>query len=240
MERTTLEIIAPSVEEALARGLEQLGLEKDQVDLEVIDEGNRGFLGFGARQVRVRLTVKSETDQTSQEEPALPHETIEQDAPECDDSLLAYSITTTRELLSKMKLSARVSARYGDPDESGDTPILIDIYGDDLSILIGRRAETLNALQYILGLIISKESQSWVQVVVDVEGYRARREKQLRQLARRMADQAVRTGKRQILEPMSSSERRIIHLELRDHPDVTSESIGEEPARKVTILLKNK
>lgn len=139
-----------------------------------------------------------------------------------------------------MKLSARVSAVYGETDPSGDTPILIDIQGDDLSILIGRRAETLNALQYILGLIISKEAQHWIQVVVDVEGYRARREKQLRQLARRMAEQAVRTGKRQILEPMSSAERRIIHLELRDHPDVYSESIGEEPARKATILLKNK
>lgn len=240
MERTTLEIIAPSVEEALVRGLEQLGLAKDQVDLEVIDEGNRGFLGFGARQVRVRLTVKGENDLQPTPEADFVQETPAQDAPDSDDPLLAYSATATRELLTKMKLPARVSARYGSPDESGDTPILIDIYGDDLSILIGRRAETLNALQYILGLIVSKEAQSWVQVVVDVEGYRARREKQLRQLARRMAEQAIRTGKRQVLEPMSSSERRIIHLELRDHPDVTSESVGEDPARKVTILLKNK
>jgi spoIIIJ-associated protein len=240
MERTTLEIIAPSVEEALARGLEQLGLAKDQVDLEIIDEGNRGFLGFGARQVRVRLTVKGENDIETTPEADFVEETPALEAPESDDPLLAYSATATRELLTKMKLPARVSARYGNPEENGDTSILIDIYGDDLSILIGRRAETLNALQYILGLIVSKEAQRWVQVVVDVEGYRARREKQLRQLARRMADQAVRTGKRQVLEPMSSSERRIIHLELRDHPDVTSESVGEDPARKVTILLKNK
>ena len=238
MERTTLEVIAPSVEEALARGLEQLGVPEDQVELEVLDEGNRGFLGFGARQVRVRLSIKtaggSDASQTGSVRP-------QTDAPvTTDDPLLDFSAQTTRELLTKMKLPARVSAKYGAPDEGGDTPILVDVHGDDLSILIGRRAETLNALQYILGLIISKEAQRWVQVVVDVEGYRARREKQLRQLARRMAEQAVRTGKRQILEPMSSSERRIIHLELRDHPDVTSESIGEDPARKITILLKNK
>lgn len=233
MERTTLEVIAPSVEEALARGLEQLSVSQDMVDLEVLDEGNRGFLGFGARQVRVRLTLKQTGDPV-----ASP---VENTASETgDDPLLNFSAQTARELLGKMKLPAKVSAAYGEPDESGDTPILIDIRGDELSILIGRRAETLNALQYILGLIVSKEAQHWVQVVVDVEGYRARREKQLRQLARRMADQAVRTGKRQILEPMSSAERRIIHLELRDHPDVTSESIGEDPARKVTILLKNK
>lgn len=233
MERTTLEVIAPSVEEALARGLEQLSVPQDRVEVEILDEGTRGFLGFGARQVRVRLTLKQEAgSETSQQlaETVVPATS--------GDPLLDFSAQTARELLSKMKLPAKVSAVYGEADESGDTPILIDIRGDDLSILIGRRAETLNALQYILGLIVSKEAQHWVQVVVDVEGYRARREKQLRQLARRMADQAVRTGKRQILEPMSSAERRIIHLELRDHPDVTSESIGEDPARKVTILLK--
>lgn len=233
MERTTLEVIAPSVEEALARGLEQLSVPQDMVEMEILDEGTRGFLGFGARQVRVRLTLKQEnagTETSSAVEPVATQSS--------NDPLLEFSAQTARELLAKMKLPAKVNAAYGEADESGDTPILIDIRGDDLSILIGRRAETLNALQYILGLIVSKEAQHWVQVVVDVEGYRARREKQLRQLARRMADQAVRTGKRQILEPMSSAERRIIHLELRDHSDVTSESIGEEPARKVTILLK--
>jgi spoIIIJ-associated protein len=235
MERTTLEVIAPSIEEALARGLEQLGVTAEQVDLEVLDEGNRGFLGFGARQVRVRLSLKN--TESESERVVEAHTPA---APVNADPLLEFSANTARELLAKMKLPARVSAAYGEADEHGETPILIDIHGDDLSILIGRRAETLNALQYILGLIVSKEAQRWVQVVVDVEGYRARREKQLRQLARRMAEQAVRTGKRQVLEPMSSAERRIIHLELRDHPDVTSESIGEDPARKVTILLKNK
>ena len=238
MERTTLEVIAPSVEEALARGLEQLGVSKDQVDLEVLDEGNRGFLGFGSRQVRVRLTLKAGDVSDVLSPVSAESQTPDEASETTDDPLLDFSIRNARELLTKMKLPARVSAKYGQPDEKGESSILIDIYGDDLSILIGRRAETLNALQYILGLIISKEAQSWVQVVVDVEGYRARREKQLRQLARRMAEQAVRTGKRQILEPMSSAERRIVHLELRDHPEVTSESIGDDPARKVTILLK--
>ena len=138
-----------------------------------------------------------------------------------------------------MKVAAKVSAHYATaPDPDGDLPMLVEIHGDDLSVLIGRRAETLNALQYLLALIISKEATHWVQVIVDVEGYRARRERQLRQLARRMTDQVLRTGKRQVLEPMSAAERRIVHLELRDHAEVKTESVGEEPNRKVSIVLK--
>ena len=104
--------------------------------------------------------------------------------------------------------------------------------------MVGRRAETWNALQYLLGLIISKQASHWGQVVVDVEGYRSRRERQLRQLARRMADQVIRSGKRQVLEPMSPAERRIVHLELRDHAQVKTESVGEEPNRKISLILK--
>jgi spoIIIJ-associated protein len=113
--------------------------------------------------------------------------------------------------------------------------VTVNVNGDDLSILIGRRAETLNALQYITSLIMSKELGRFIPVVVDVEGYRVRRENQLRQLARRVAEQAIKTGRRQILEPMPANERRIIHIELRENPQVTTESVGEEPRRKVTI-----
>jgi spoIIIJ-associated protein len=236
MERTTLEIIAPSVEEAVARGMEQLGVTEDSIEVEVLDEGSRGFLGFGSRQVRVRLTLKA--DESAHWVMEQPSDQTPQPAPVETENILAYTEQVTSELLSKMKLSARVSASYTSPDEGGDKAILADVRGDDLSVLIGRRAETLNALQYIIGLIVSKEAGKWIQVIVDVEGYRARRERQLRQLARRMAEQAIRTGKRQVLEPMSSAERRIVHLELRDNPEVISESVGEEPARKVTIRLK--
>ena len=155
-----------------------------------------------------------------------------------DDNLLFVSRQTVAELLEKMKIPARIEVRYGDPDEEGQRPVLVDIHGDDLGVLIGRRAEILNAMQYIVNLIVSKQVEHWVQVVVDVEGYRARRERQLRQMANRMADQAIKTGRRQVLEPMPASERRVVHLELRDHPDVATQSIGEEPARKVTIVPK--
>ncbi len=236
MERTTLEIIAPSVEEAVSRGMEQLGVPREMVVVDILDEGSKGFLGLGGRQVRVRLTLK-----TAETAPAAasqaPRAEIAPAAGETDN-LLDFCVQTTGELLAKMKIKARVKAKYGVADAEGEVPVLIDIHGDDLSVLIGRRAETLNALQYILALIVSKEASRWVQVIVDVEGYRARRERQLRQLAARMAEQAVRTGKRQILEPMSAAERRIVHLELRDHEAVTTESVGEEPNRKVSIILK--
>ncbi|MDP3721309.1 MAG: R3H domain-containing nucleic acid-binding protein, partial [Anaerolineaceae bacterium] len=102
-----------------------------------------------------------------------------------------------------------------------------------------RRSETLNALQYIASLIVSKELGRWVPMMIDVQGYRKRRDRQLRQLGRKMAEQAIQTGRRQVLEPMPANERRVIHLELRNHPEVITESMGEEPYRKVTISPKN-
>jgi spoIIIJ-associated protein len=141
------------------------------------------------------------------------------------------------ELLEKMKVQAEVTSEYlPDADSRNRVPVRVNIQGDDLSYLIGRHAETLNSLQYISSLIINKEIGRSIPLIVDVEGYRVRRENQLRQLARRMAEQAISTGRRQVLEPMPASERRIVHIELRDNDEVTTESIGEEPRRKVTII----
>ncbi|MBU4226006.1 MAG: KH domain-containing protein, partial [Chloroflexi bacterium] len=202
--------------------------------VEVLDEGSRGLFGLGGRQVRVRLTIKgAETSAPAAGQPA-PALAASAEM----DELLSISEKTVRELLEKMKIEAQLSTRYGEPDEEGQRPVCVNIHGDDLSILIGRRAEILNALQYIVNLIVSKQLAHWVQIVVDVEGYRTRREVQLRKMARQMADQAVKTGRRQVLEPMSAGDRRILHLELRDHPEVTTRSIGEDPLRKVTILPK--
>jgi spoIIIJ-associated protein len=233
-ERTTLEKIAASVDEAVADGLTELGLPAEAVDVEVLDSGSRGLLGLGGRQARVRLTIKPQ--------PAGPDAGPQTEAGPAaeaeEDDLLRVARQTVTELLDMMKITAFVDIRYGNADEQGSRPVMVDIHGDDLGVLIGRRAEILNALQYIVNLIISKQAGHWVQVTIDVEGYRARRERQLRQMAQRMADQTIKTGRRQSLEPMPASERRIIHIELRDHPDVTTQSVGDEPARKVTISPK--
>jgi spoIIIJ-associated protein len=235
-ERTTLEKIAPTVEDAVAAGLAELGLPAEMVDVEVLDSGSRGLLGIGGRQARVRLSIKAEPVVAAEPETVQPVQAAA--VPAGEDDLLRISRQIVIELLEKMKITASVEAHYGAPDEEGERPVMVDISGDDLGVLIGRRAEILNAMQYIVNLIISKQVEHWVQVFIDVEGYRARRERQLRQMAVRMADQAIKTGRRQSLEPMPASERRIIHLELREHPGVTTQSVGEEPARKVTIVPK--
>lgn len=287
--RANLEVIAPSVEEAVAKGLEELGLTEDDVEVEVLDTGSRGLFGLGARQARIRLKIKEagastpiETAPASAPEPEPSRETLETPPPAIqaevapqaggparraeavrperqaeepaaaqspvetgtmveteteEDQTLRVARETVAELLEKMKVRATVTASYGEAeDDHSKVPLMVDVRGNDLSILIGPRAETLNALQYISALIVGKELGRSVPLVVDVEGYRSRRAQQLRQLARRMADQAIKTGRRQVLEPMPASERRVIHIELRSNPDVETQSIGEEPRRKVTII----
>jgi len=257
-EKPTLEIIAPTVEEALAQGLAQLGLPAEAVSMEVLDAGTKGLFGLGGRQVRVRLTIKSEEEETPPEpapSASKPDRKPVSDAKEKPkskpapepapqtvgerDELIDLTEETVSKLLNHMNLQAQVSAHYEETNREDRRTIHVDVHGDDLSILIGRRSETLNAFQYVASLMVGKEVQQWVQLVIDVEGYRTRREKQLRRMAHRMAEQAIKTGRRQILEPMSSSERRIIHIELREHPAVTTESTGEEPHRKVTIIPRD-
>lgn len=229
--RTSLEVIAPTVDEAVTRGAAELGLPESELEVEVLDEGGKGVLGLGARQARVRLSVRSgsQPQKPSVEEIGVPIED--------DDQSLQVARDTVSELLTRMGFVTKVSAHWGEQSEPDQVrPLHVDIYGDDLSTLIGRKGETLSALQYITRLIVSKELDGPVAVVIDIEGYRARREAQLRQLARKMAQQAEERGHTLTLEPMPASERRIIHIELRDHPSVYTESTGEGPARKVTII----
>ena len=276
-ERTTLEMIAPSVEEAIEQGLMQLNLKAEAVDVEVLDAGSRGLFGIGSRHARVRLSVKPEFafDLGSEElnavqvqppaaEPKVPArrraptarraeaETKITQATEAsgakegaeEEELLEGDILfaareTVTDLLDKMKIKAQVNVTMKPAEDAEDeATVQVNIEGDDLSILIGRRTETLNALQYVTSLIVGKRLNRWVPLMIDVQGYRARRDRQLRVLARRMADQAIHTGRRQVLEPMPANERRVIHLELRDHPQVATESIGDDPNRKVTIYMK--
>ena len=279
-QRTTLEIIAPTVEEAIAQGLSQLGLTADAVSVEVLDAGNKGFLGLGKPQVRVRLTVnpvggvpdvqtesapgkapsrrvaperkveaepKAAQPEAKRVEPKpLPAADVRQSTPTQEpelqpehDALLDHAEVVISKMLHLLNLEAQVSANYGPTERDGRRNIHVDIRGNDLSVLIGRRSETLSAFQYIASLIVGKEEQQFVQLTVDVEGYRDRREKQLIQMAQRMADQVSKTGRRQTLEPMPSGERRIIHIALRDHPEVKTESTGEDPYRKVVIIPRN-
>jgi len=291
-DRTTLEIIAPTVEEALLQGLAQLGLTADAVSVEVLDSGSKGLFGLGGRQVRVRLTVnppagevepavaaprvapkpkpapakKAESAPKAKEprapkqeskpqpkprqtekkpapaqqqpsQPVAPLKKIERVSSDADP-VLDTSEAVVSKLIHHLGMQAQVSAHYDESSTDDRRSIQVDVRGDNLSALIGRQAETLNALQYVASLIVGKQTQQWVQLVVDVEGYRERREKQVKQIALRMVDQVIKSGRKATLEPMTASERRAIHIELRGHPAVTTESVGEEPHRKVVILPK--
>ncbi len=246
-ENTTIEVTSSTVDEAIKEGLEKLGLKEDDVEVEVLEKGGRGLFGLGGHQARVKLTVKDSVFQKAKPaaEPSIELEGTSAGSKESaglspeQDHELQVSRVVVETLIEKMKVHARIQARYMEPDEkSGEKPIFIEVLGDDLSILIGRHSETLNAIQYISSLIICRELGKWVPIMIDIQGYRERRERQLRQLAKRMAEQAISTGRRQVLEPMPANERRVIHLELREHPEVETLSIGEEPNRKVTIVPK--
>ncbi|MFZ0531541.1 MAG: RNA-binding cell elongation regulator Jag/EloR [Anaerolineales bacterium] len=254
-QRATIEIIAPTINEAIEKGLAELVLTRDAVEIEILDEGSRGLFGLGAHQARVRLIVKKNISESPEPEfipllSELPNSDVVDEEPTGrpirippanakEQIPLHVAQETVSELLGKMDIQAQVNASYGEVDDvRGTRAILVDITGKDLSVLIGKRSETLNALQYIARLIVSKELGDNITLVIDVEGYRTRRERQLRQLAHRMAEQALKTGRKQTLEPMPPNERRIIHMELREDTHVTTESFGEEPHRKVTIIPK--
>jgi len=246
-ERTKLEVIAPSVEEAVEKGLKELGLTQADVDIEVLDEGKKGLLGLGSRQARIALKIKGASEK--KEKPEKKVEMVEslQTLPEevevsrkIGDEPEEVSIAreTINIILEKMRVSADVSVRLGESEDNRVQPILIDIEGNDLSFLIGRKAETINALQFITSLVVGRELGRWVPLQIDVQHYRQRREDEVRKLARRIADQVVTTGRKQVLEPMPPNERRIVHIELRDNPNVETESVGEGPKRKVTVRPK--
>lgn len=247
-----IDIVAGSVEEAIEKGLDQLCLPRDAVNVDILEEGRQGFLGLKSPTVKVRLSIK---ESQSEEQKIVSNEikNIPTDLKEKYPSITTAEDTDTYEedkkiavdvvkkLMGQMGIDAQVTGRVVDPEDDKDQPMVqVEINGKDLSILIGRRSETLNALQYITSLILCQKAKSWVPLTIDVQGYRSRRERQLRQLARRLADQVVETGRKQVLEPMSANERRIIHLELRYHPFVATASIGEEPTRRATIFIKPK
>ncbi len=242
------EFMAATVEEAIAKGLDELGLERDAVEVEVLDEGKRNVFKFASRQAHVRLTPLQAPAEVSEAEPEkqdlfddLSDEEIALDLQSAlaDPSDLEGSVREVlTDILAKMSIKANVSTKLVHSEEDDREVVYANIEGDDLSFLIGRKSETLNALQYLTGLIISKKVNHWVPLQVDVQSYRMRRESEIKKIAHRMAEQAMSTGRKQYLEPMPANERRIVHMELRGYEQLVTESIGEDPNRKVTITVK--
>ena len=155
-----------------------------------------------------------------------------------EDELAAMAIELLSQLVTSMGFEAQVNADWQEADDNGERYLLLDIQGEDVSPLIGRRGETLASIQYLVRLMINQRIKRWKNIVVDVEQYKERRVNQLTQLAKRMADQVEETGRAVSLEPMPANERRIVHLALRDHPAVYTQSAGEDERRKVHIASR--
>ncbi len=210
-----LEVSGKTVDEAVQVALEQLGATEDEVEVVVLKKGKSGVLGMGAEEAKIKVKL-------------LPLSGEKLDVVE-----VAKDVAET--LIKSMKITADVSVTQADNDE---LPVTLNIEGDDLGVLIGRRGQTLASLQYIVRLIVAEKLKAWVPINVDVAGYKKRRYESLQNLALRLAEQVKRSRRLITLEPMPADERRIIHLTLADSPDVTTQSMGEGEMRKVAILLK--
>lgn len=197
--------------------LKKLGASREEVEVVVVKKGRPGFLGFGAEEATVRV-IRYTSEEVRRASVILAKEMLEK-------------------LLDLMKVPASISVK--EPSLLGGRALIaLDITGEDLGILIGRRGNTLSSLQYLVYLMVSQQMKARVPVTIDVEGYRERRQEALRNLALRMADRVRTTGQSITLEPMPASERRIIHLALQDYSGVMTQSIGEGEGRKVSILYE--
>ena len=275
------EYAAKTVEDAVDEGLRQLGVSREEVNIEVLDEGSRGILGIGASDAQVRLTrnpatakrqpqesVASATEAIAgvaaeTEEPAETVSRAADDVPfsEVDDSAapdqeeegqaeseaqlddndvdledLAYDLLG--QLLDNLEIEAEIELSWLDDSEDSDRALHLNVVGDDLGDLIGRNGETLASIQYLIRLMVNQELHRWKNIVIDVGGYKQRRAEQLNQMALRLAEQVVASGRPASLEPMPASERRLIHIALRNHEHVYTASTGEDTRRKVQILPK--
>lgn len=236
-----------TIEEAVERGLTQLGVNKDQVMVQVLEQPSRGFLGLiGAREAKVELILipqqsapapaasappaprQSDAERTQEAIGGVPRQDSGQPGEEAYQQAVRFIV----DVAGSMGLTVEVEVVH-----TKDVTTL-HISGPDLGLLIGRRGQTLDALQYLANIVANRYSDSFIRLVLDAENFRERRKKTLEDLADRLAIRVVRTRKEVVLEPMSPQERKIIHSRLQDHKQVNTLSKGEEPNRRVVITLK--
>ncbi|MCL0073386.1 protein jag [Dehalococcoidia bacterium] len=210
-----LEVSAKTVEEAVGLALNELNLTRSEVEIEVLQEGKTGILGWRGEDARVRVTP-------------LP-------SPEEGGNVAAIAREVVEKLLSLVEVDATVQVSGGEDDQS---PLSIDVSNGDLGVLIGRRGQTLASLQYMVNIIIGRKLKSGVRVIVDVAGYRKRRDEELQNMTLRVAELVKSTRRSITLEPMPAMERRVVHLALRDDPDLATQSVGFGDSRKVVIYPK--
>ena len=210
-----LEVSGKTVDEAIQIALEKLGVSEDKVEVTVLKKGRSGVLGMGVEEAKIKVRLKPAAGEKA------------------DVVEVAKEVLET--LVKLMKITAEVSVLQAN---TGELPVTLNIEGEDLGVLIGRRGQALASLQHVVRLIVAEKLKVWVPINVDIAGYKKRRYESLQNLALRLAEQVKRNRRLIMLEPMPADERRIIHLTLADHPDVTTQSMDEGDMRKVAILLK--
>jgi spoIIIJ-associated protein len=204
-----------TVEEAIELALKELDADRDEAEVEVLSKGKAGFLGIGAELARVRVTKVPQ-----------------------GGSVAAMANEALNRILQSAGVSVSRTLRAANDPEVGGP--IIDLSGEDAGLLIGRRGQTLQSLQFLVNLIVRKNYGEGVRVVLDVENYRQRRENSLREMASKVASRVAQTSRSITLEPMTPADRRIVHTTLSDHPGVTTESMGVGDDRKVTVLPKHR
>ncbi|MBX0328087.1 KH domain-containing protein [Oscillochloris sp. ZM17-4] len=228
----SIEISARTVAEAVELALAQLGKDRDEVAIEVLESGESGD------EALVRVTVVDDDADDAEPEESTPPQA---DSAPVGDELGTVARKILEDLLERMDIHAYVTAVLSRvPGQKGDIEetVTLHVEGADeeaMGLMIGRRGETLRSLQFLLNLLVSRRVQKWPQVVVDVGNYRQRRQESLEGLARRMAERVRQTGRPLMLEPMAAYERRIVHLALREDKSIYTESSGEGENRKIVI-----
>ena len=203
-----IEVSAKTVSEAITEACQKLGVTSDKLEYEVLEEGSAGFLGFGAKAAKIKAGVKLSVEDNAK--------------------------NFLKEVFEAMDMEVVIEVKYDENERAMD----IDLSGEEMGVLIGKRGQTLDSLQYLVSLVVNKETEDYIRVKVDTENYRQRRKETLENLAKNIAYKVKRTKKSVSLEPMNPYERRIIHSALQNDKYVTTHSEGDEPFRRVVVTLK--
>ena len=238
------EFSAKTVDDAITAACQDFFVTSDKLDYEVLEEGSSGFLGIGAKPAVIKARVKEEKEivketvkepvkEVLKEEKTFAKETAKVsnvDAKEVEEAAKKF----LGEVFDAMEMEVIVDAKYNDADKALD----IDMRGEEIGILIGKRGQTLDSLQYLVSLVVNRGQADYIRVKLDTENYRQRRKETLENLAKNIAYKVKRTKRPVSLEPMNPYERRIIHSALQNDRYVTTHSEGEEPFRRVVVSLK--
>ena len=249
----SIEKIAKTVDEAITEALIELGASTDEVDIEILCKGSKGLLGLGAKQARVKVTLKEfikEDINLDVDEVKVHVEPVKkgnksvtkstevikdsEDAVIVTDEEINRVIDRAKDFLGKLLNEMNIESNIN-VEVVNNNRISICLEGKNMGTIIGKRGETLDAIQYLVNIVANKERQEYIKIMLDTENYRARREETLRNLAYKLSKKAQKTRKPIILEPMNPYDRRIIHSALQDSKIVKTHSEGKEPFRKVVI-----